>query len=158
MSGLQGDPSPRPSPRGGGARVMVRDFAPHDAEACARIFDRGWHAGHPYAPRAIDGVAFMMETKDERLLVAESGGAVVGFVSLYEPQSFIHHLYVDPTQARRGVGSALLGAALDRAGGRASLRCQTRNEGALAFYRRHGFVEVAAGIGEFGTWIALSSP
>jgi len=38
---------------------------PTDAAACARIFDRAWHAGHPYAPREIDRAAFEAETRGD---------------------------------------------------------------------------------------------
>jgi ribosomal protein S18 acetylase RimI-like enzyme len=136
----------------------IRDFAPADIEACVAIFDRAWHAGHDYAPRKIDRATFAKETEEERILVAEVPGALVGFVSLYEPQSFVHHLYVDPAFQGRGIGRALLSRAVGLAGGQASLKCQTRNAGALAFYRSLGWIEIAAGQGEFGPWVAMRSP
>ena len=76
--------------------LLIRDFTLADAEACVRVFERAWHAGHPYAPRKIDIAALAAETKGERVVVAEVDGKVVGFFSLYEPQSFVHHLYVEP--------------------------------------------------------------
>lgn len=140
------------------AEILVRDFVPGDAAACVSIFERAWHAGHAYAPRRIDASVFEAETKDETLVVAEHAGTIVGFASVYRPQSFIHHLYVDPDFARQGIGSALLERSVVLSGGRASLKCQTRNAAALAFYRRLGWIEVAAGVGEFGAWVAMRSP
>jgi len=138
--------------------IAVRDFLPTDAEACAGIFDRAWNAGHPYAPRAIDRAAFETETKDERLLVAEFLGKRAGFVSLYEPQIFVHHLYVDPTLQGRGIGRALLQRAVALVGGHASLKCQIRNADALAFYRRLGWRYGETGQGDFGPWIRMLFP
>ena len=139
--------------------IAIRPYAPSDVAACIGIFDRAWHAGHPYAPRVINEKVFATETADETLFVAvDELGAVIGFASIYLPQSFVHHLYVEPAQSGRGIGTKLLAHALAAAGGSATLKCQTGNEGALRFYRRHGWVEVAAGTGEFGPWVAMRSP
>ncbi len=141
---------------------LIRDFLAGDAEACAAIFDRAWHAGHPYAPRAIDVIVLAAETEGERLFVAEVAGEIAGFVTLYEPQSFVHHLYVDPARQGRGIGTALLAHAVARAfahgAGRVSLKCQLRNTRALAFYRRLGWREGETGDGEAGPWVRMESP
>ena len=145
-------------PSSGAYDFLIRPFASSDAGSCISIFDRAWHFGHPHAPRGIDAAIFGTETKDEAIFVAEIAGAIAGFVSLYEPQGFVHHLFVDPPSHGRGIGTALLAHAVALAGGRATLKCQSRNSQALAFYRRLGWIEVAAGNGEFGSWIAMRSP
>lgn len=137
----------------------VRTFVPADAPACVAIFERAWNAGHPYSPRKIDTAVFAAETADETILVADDERRhVVGFVSLYLPESFVHHLYVDPAHARNGVGKALLSGAVALAGGRASLKCQTRNAGALAFYRGLGWSDDESGDGDGGPWVRMLSP
>ena len=139
--------------------LAIRPFVAADAEACVRIFDRAWHSGHPYAPRVIDKAVLATETEAETLFIAEDEASeIAGFVSLYEPQDFIHHLFVDPRFQGRGIGGALLDHAVAFAGGAATLKCQLRNEAALAFYKNRGWTEVTAGTGEFGEWIALRSP
>ncbi len=76
--------------------AVVRLYTSDDAAACAIVFDAAWHAGHPYAPRPIDRGIFEREASGERILVAEDEQRrVIGFVSVYEPGSFVHHLYVD---------------------------------------------------------------
>lgn len=137
----------------------IRPFAASDAPACTLIFDRAWHAGHPYAPRKIDAEMFAKETAEEvQFAAVDDAGRVLGFVSLYEPDSFVHHLFVDPELHGRGVGRALLAHAVAQAGGRATLKCQTRNERALGFYRGLGWTEVAAGVSDIGEWVAMRSP
>ena len=137
----------------------IRAYTPADAEACTRIFDRAWHAGHPHAPRKIDAAEFSANTRNETILVAEMPGhGVAGFVSIYEPENFVHNLYVEPDLHGSGIGKALLARAVALAGGRASLKCQTRAARARAFYRHLGWSEVTAGIGEFGEWVTLRSP
>lgn len=137
----------------------IRAFASSDAKACAGIFDRAWRAGHPFAPRKITDAVFATETEGETLLVAEAGvNEVAGFVSFYAPQSFIHHLYVEPRLRNRGIGRALLAHAVAAAGGSASLKCQLGNQPALGFYRHLGWTEIVAGTNEFGAWVTLRSP
>lgn len=138
--------------------VSIRPYAPADAPACASIFDRAWHSGHAYAPREIGLATLEAETMGETILIAELDGAVAGFVSVYLPESFVHHLYVDPVRQGHGIGPLLLERAVALAGGRASLKCQTRNARAIAFYHRLGWVEVTAGTSEFGPWVAMRSP
>jgi ribosomal protein S18 acetylase RimI-like enzyme len=139
--------------------ITIRPFTSADAKTCAGIFDRGWRAGHPFAPRKIDATVFATETEGEALFVAEDGqNKIVGFVSIYVPASFIHHLYVDPQLRNRGIGSALLAHAVAIAGGSATLKCQLGNQPALGFYRHLRWVEVVAGTNEYGAWVTLRSP
>lgn len=139
--------------------AVVRPYSPEDADACAGIFDAAWHAGHPYAPRPIDRWVFERETSGERILVAEDAAQrVIGFVSVYDSGSFVHHLYVDPAVQGRGIGRTLLGHALALTGGTASLKCQARNLGAMAFYRRLGWTTGEAGEAETGPWVRMHSP
>ena len=139
--------------------TAVRPYSPSDADACARVFARAWHAGHAYAPRTIDLAVFVAETRGESVLVAEAAGrGVVAFASVHRPGSFVHHLYVDPAAQGLGIGRMLLDRAVALAGGRASLKCQCRNAQALAFYRHLGWTEGERGDGEFGPWTRLHSP
>lgn len=138
---------------------VVRAYSPADAEACAGIFDRAWHEGHPYQPRVIDLAAFEAHTRNETILVAETGEhGVVGFASVFEPGRFVHNLYIDPPVQGRGIGRALLEHAVALAGGTASLKCQTRNVRSVAFYRHLGWIPIEEGNGENGPWVRMHSP
>lgn len=138
--------------------LTLRSYVAADEAACASIFRRAWRTGLPFAPRNLDVAEFRAETEGECIFVGEIDSIIAGFVSLYEPDCFVHHLYVDPAWQGRGVGTALLEHAMAMAGGRVSLKCQTRNLTALAFYRRRGWAEGEAGESEFGAWVRLLSP
>ena len=138
--------------------LVIRPFTQADGPACAKIYDRAWHQGHPYAPMKMDLAAFETNTAGERVLVAEDAGRIVGFVSLYEPESFVHHLFVHPDAQGRGIGRALLAEAVRLAGGRASLKCQTRNSRSMAFYRNLGWTEDESGESHIGPWVRMLSP
>jgi GNAT superfamily N-acetyltransferase len=141
------------------AGFTLRSYQGDDATVCASIFERAWHAGHPYAPRTIGLGAFLRETANRSMIVAQGGdGRVLGFVAVYLPDAFVHHLYVDPAHAGQGVGRALLTAALALARGRATLKCQERNTHALKFYRREGWMEGERGEADGEPWIRMFSP
>lgn len=142
-----------------GARFRLRNYEPEDAAACAGILERAWQAGHPYAPRSIGLDEFLHETANRSMIVAEAyDGRVLGFAAVHLLDAFIHHLYVDPAHAGQGVGRALLAAALALADGKATLKCQVRNERALQFYHREGWAEGERGEANGEPWFRMLSP
>lgn len=102
---------------------------------------------------------FARDTSGERITVAESGGRPIGFVSVWEPDHFVHHLYVAGPQRRLGIGRRLLEAAVrDSHGGACRLKCQSANAGALAFYESLGWRAIGDGRDSIGRWILMESP
>ena len=115
------------------------------------IQDLAAHAGAPTRPRVSVKV---LETDGPsghdhfRILVAELDGSTVG-LCLYtfafsgwlgKTGLFIEDLFVDPTVRNKGVGQALLKAAVELEGaGFLKLEVAQANEKAVAFYRRAGF-------------------
>ena len=138
---------------------IVRPYRQSDGASCAGIFSRGWHFGHAYAPRSIGIAEFKEETKDRTLLVAETReGSIVGFAAVVVADRFVHHLYVEPAYVGRGIGRSLLKEALVLAGGQATLKCQVRNTGAIAFYRHEGWTPEETGEADGETWVRMHSP
>ncbi|MCG9639899.1 GNAT family N-acetyltransferase [Vibrio sp. Isolate34] len=82
---------------------------------------------------------FDQDTQGEQMWMAVSGEKVLGFVSVWEPESFIHHLYVCPQTLRSGMGSALLNTCKEHYSV-LKLKCLTSNENAIGFYHSQGFV------------------
>jgi ribosomal protein S18 acetylase RimI-like enzyme len=98
-------------------------------------------------------------TRDEKLLVAETAGSdIAGFISVWEPDHFIHHLHVAAGQQGRGIGRALLNALPGRPARSYQLKCLQRNESALAFYLHHGFMQIGTGVAEDGAYVLLEWP
>lgn len=88
-----------------------------------------------------------------RLVEAWDGDALAGLVALYcndhaTGVAHISNVSVAPAHARRGIAARLLGEALAiaRAAGmrRAQLNVHDANAAALALYRNHGFIALAA--------------
>lgn len=98
---------------------------------------------------------FDTATRDEPVLVAELAGEVIGFVSWWPPDNFVHNLFVAPSAVRRGIGTMLLESCLARIGRPARLKCQSRNIGALAYYAAKGWREVGRGESDEGEYLLL---
>lgn len=81
------------------------------------------------------------------MLVAEADGEVVGLLFLDRSPHGFGEIAMAVAQAwrRRGVGSALLAAAIERARAeglhKLTLSVFARNEAAIGLYRKHGFIE-----------------
>ncbi|RTE10720.1 GNAT family N-acetyltransferase [Paenibacillus whitsoniae] len=85
---------------------------------------------------------FDKHTEDEFIIVAEEAGILMGFISLYLPDNFIHNLFVHPNCSGKGVGSRLLQAADDKMNKPMRLKCVSKNHKALTFYERNGWEKV----------------
>ncbi|PCE27102.1 GNAT family N-acetyltransferase [Paraburkholderia acidicola] len=139
--------------------ITVRRAIPEDWPALRQLFLQGrretfeWQAPEKFALEDFDA-----QTQGELLLIAEDELAhPVGFISVWEEDSFIHHLYVARSHHRRGVGTALLRALPRRPTLRYRLKCLVLNTSALAFYRACRFVEIGSGTSGDGDYVLLKS-
>src|SRR3954463_10317430 len=62
-------------------------------------------------------------TQGEMILVAKSSNYIVGFVSAWQPDNFIHNLYVDTNYQNKGIGIQLLNAIALRLSYPLTLKC-----------------------------------
>ena len=134
--------------------MNLRAFQPADRDDCLRILRAIQPLAYPgQAYSVITGEDFEAQTRGEEIWVAQEEGAIAGFVSIYQPAGFIHHLYVDPFRHRRGIGRALLDLALRQSGGHADLKCSEANRAAQDFYLAGGFRPAGWGWAASGPWI-----
>ncbi|MFC6345923.1 GNAT family N-acetyltransferase [Vagococcus carniphilus] len=88
----------------------------------------------------IDLDSFVKMIDVELAYLAYEEEQLVGFLTLYEPDTFIHFLFIDTALQKSGVGSALLGKIeLDFPNEDISLKCLLQNKNALSFYKKKGF-------------------
>ncbi|MFZ3005143.1 MAG: GNAT family N-acetyltransferase [Phenylobacterium sp.] len=118
--------------------MQVRRVRPEELPIAAAIYQKVLRETFTWLPAARHNAqVFLRDARDEDVYVAVLGHRIEGVAALYRPDSFLHSLYV----ARRGagIGKALLDQAAGEAPGPLSLKCQTANTRAQAFYRREGF-------------------
>ena len=90
------------------SKFEIREIARGEHAACAIIHINAWNSAFSDFPRKIDLADFERETEGERILVGLLNGQIVAYASIWEPDWFIHHLYVDPLAQRVGLGRVLM--------------------------------------------------
>ncbi|WP_349918791.1 GNAT family N-acetyltransferase [Aeromonas veronii] len=119
---------------------MIRAMRAADTPVLAQLFLKGRRQTFEWVEPSLFRLEdFTEQTRGERIWVAEKGGSPCGFVSIWEQDSFVHHLYVSADWHGQGVGRALLAEGLAGSRQPASLKVATRNTTALAFYHRLGW-------------------
>ena len=82
---------------------------------------------------------FTRFAEEEEVWLALMGDALVGILSLFRPENFIHCLYVDPTAQRLGVGKALVAHVRKVVAAPLTLKLDVPNRRAIAFYEATGW-------------------
>jgi len=121
---------------------IIRTALPDDLEAIhtleSKTFSSGW---------TLENTRRELAASFSRVLVAESSGSVVGYISawLVSGEIQINRLAVLEGHRRRGIASRLVAGVVEacavRAPYRILLEVRERNEGARSFYRSLGFSE-----------------
>jgi GNAT superfamily N-acetyltransferase len=140
-----------------GAVFVVRRVRPDELGEAAALYERVATSTLHWMPAGTHTAAgFLSQAGDETVFVAMARGRVVGLAALYEPESFLHSLYVDAAWQGRGIGTALLAVAAEAASGPLSLKVEERNGRARTFYERLGFAEGVRGEEAGSIWIRLT--
>ena len=124
--------------------MIVRRARPEELPIAAAIYQRVLRETFTWLPGSLHNAQdFLDWSAQEEVYVAVDQGRILGVAAFYRPSNFIHSLYV--AERGRGIGRAMLAHLQAVADGPLSLKCQTANTRAQAFYRREGFRVVEAG-------------
>lgn len=96
---------------------------------------------------------FDKQTQGELILVAFVEDVPTGFISIWKPTNFIHHLYIDQKYQNKGIGTLLLQEAQKHTKFPITLKCLEDNTKAVEFYLRKGFLKEGKGQSENGNYI-----
>jgi ribosomal protein S18 acetylase RimI-like enzyme len=146
-----------------GSPVRIRVARASDEAQLARLDRISWssRSGFPSVIEQAGTVFFLTESPPQAFLVGEIDGAVVGYIRLGSPLPLPENahvvavlgLAVSPDARGRGVATALLAAAEERARARGvrklSLRTFSTNPQAIRLYTRFGFEQEGLLRGEF---------
>ncbi len=97
-------------------------------------------------PEKVQLADFTKMTATEKVFVAEAQGKVVGFISLYVEDKFIHNLYVLAEWQNKGIGKKLLKKAVEVAPPPLELKAVLYNTRACKFYEKQGFKKIATNV------------
>lgn len=125
----------------------------HDDEIrLAEIFNQARESAGCFPCENIAHKEFLKQVEGEAIFVAEVENDIIGFTSVWEPDNFIHHLYVSPKWQRNGVGEQLILHCKNIYGLPLSLKCVTANIVACNFYEKLGWVSKDQAVGPEGEY------
>jgi putative acetyltransferase len=149
----------------GAAKPALRPFLPADTPILAAIFvaaieeltgdDYSETQQEAWAAAADDEQAFGKKLAGELTLIATQRNAPVGFASL-KGASHIELLYVHPSAAGQGVGTALCDALEKLAGARGAKSLTVdASDNAVEFFRKRGYLaRQRNSVSRNGEWLA----
>ncbi|OOQ58358.1 hypothetical protein BC343_10355 [Mucilaginibacter pedocola] len=138
--------------------MLIRNYRSADHDALAQIYIDSrsktfyWLNTWEYTLDEFD-----TDTHGEKIWLAELDGAIAGFIAIWEPDNFVHHLYVDSQYVGKGVGKALLTSAMANYSDPLKLKCLVKNQNAHAFYLSRGWVVTGEGVDTNGTYWEMAS-
>lgn len=117
----------------------------------AALYERSGTAAFTWRPKGyFKAEDFLRFAEEEEVWLALAGGALLGILSLFRPENFIHCLYIDPDAQRLGVGRALVSYLHKETGRPMTLKLDLPNKKAIAFYESTGW-ERMTGPDDLGT-------
>ncbi|WP_049622870.1 GNAT family N-acetyltransferase [Frateuria defendens] len=139
--------------------IAVRPAARHDRPALRQLFLQSRRRTFAWLPAGDCRLEdFDEQTRGESLLLAEDAQRnIAGFIAVWTPDRFIHHLHVAEDRQRQRIGRMLLAALPGWPVAPYRLKCLCLNVRALAFYRTCGFIEVGSGTVPEGDFVLLEA-
>jgi len=98
---------------------------------------------------------FEESTADELIFVAFVDGELAGFISIWEPDGFIHSIYVKSDFRGLGAGRRLIEEAVKICGLPLTLKCMTANMPSVGFYLSQGWKIAEEAMGDGGPYYRM---
>jgi putative acetyltransferase len=129
----------------------LRPYAPADEDAAIELWRRTWQAAYP----AIDFAARVEWWRERwrkelvpaaQIIVAETSGALIGFVTVDPRTRYLDQLVVAPEAWGSQAAAALVREAKRLSPAGLDLDVNQDNARAIRFYEKHGFAVTADGV------------
>ena len=86
---------------------------------------------------------YQKSTSEDDVWIAEQKGIIVGFVSIYPLENFLHNLCIHPKYQQKGIGSRLLKIAEEHLLRPMTLKIAMDNLKVCGFYEKYGWFKMA---------------
>ena len=132
------------------AGFALRRYEAADEDASIALWHRTWQAAYPQIDFAARVEWWRKRWRDELLpvadvVVAETDGAIAGFVTIDPKTLYLDQLVVAPEHWRSGLGALLLTEARRISPHGLDLDVNIDNARAIGFYLKHGFAIAGEG-------------
>ena len=136
--------------------LLLREFVETDRETLRELFVSARDAAFSWSSSGAHKLEdFDMVTEGEKIIVAAVSNDPIGFASIWEPDSFLHNLFVHPNFQGQGVGKVLLAYCEKYFSGIPTLKCVKANENARRFYQAQGWTVRSEAIGPDGPYVLM---
>jgi GNAT superfamily N-acetyltransferase len=136
--------------------MIIRKAVDRDFQTISRIYNEIRKSQFPWiASASISDDDFRKDSAGEEIQIAEMDGLIVGFVSAWKVEGFIHHLFVEPKLQGTGVGARLMDFAERIYPSPLRLKCGAENKRGIDFYQRRGWVILESGTSEDGKYYLM---
>jgi putative acetyltransferase len=131
--------------------VSLRPYEPRDEDAAVALWLRSWQATYPELDFA-SRLDWWRErwrnelTQSADIVIAETGGELIGFVTVDPQACYLDQIVVAPEHWASGVGSALITVAKQISPSALELHVNTDNARAIRLYQKLGFAITGDGV------------
>ncbi|HIG42804.1 MAG TPA: N-acetyltransferase [Gammaproteobacteria bacterium] len=132
--------------------MLIRECRETDMEEVVAVYNQSRASVACFTQGNVSRKDFKSLVKNEQVLLAVREQQVVGFVSIWAPEKFIHHLYINPDQQKKGAANALIKSCIERHGLPLSLKSLTANTNACRYYENNNWVAENTGEGSEGIY------
>ena len=131
--------------------VSLRPYDAKDEDAAIALWLRSWQATYP----ELDFAARLdwwrerwrnVLTKSADIVIAETGGEMIGFVTVDPQACYLDQIVVAPEHWASGIGSALIAVAKQLSPSALELHVNTDNARAIRLYQNLGFAITGDGV------------
>ena len=131
--------------------MILRPYRPDDFEPSVALWMLAWQTALPEIAFARRLEWWRARWQDDlvpnnKIVVAENGGTLAGFVVIDPKTGWLDQLAVDPAHWGKGVASALMDEAKRISPARVALDVNQVNGRAVRFYEREGFTRAGEGV------------
>lgn len=124
--------------------IKIREFKETDTEQLEKLFlvarqqTFTWESSDNFKLED-----FKKSIQGEVVFVAEEKNEILGFISVWAVESFIHNLFIRPDRQNEGIGKLLLKKAIEQFCLPLHLKALTQNTKACRFYESQGWEKIA---------------
>lgn len=137
--------------------IQIRLATSLDSPDLARIFlSARRSAFHWCDPSIFKSDDLSDQTAGEVIYLAQDESSeILGFVSIWQDDAFVHHLFVAPEHQGKGIGTMLLKSLHSWLPLPYRLKCLSANSAAHGFYLKSGWKDVGKGTDPLGDYSVM---
>lgn len=134
--------------------MKVRSYETDDLKEICSVYNRSREKEACFTDVEASMKEMMRLTQGEDIYVVTEDGTstdrVVGFIAIWSPEKFVHHLYVDPQHQGEHIATDLIQHCVNVYGYPLSLKCLAANMSACGFYDTSGWINIGRSLGSEG--------